>query len=185
MTTFISPKEGADRFRSLEKEIQNESVKALRRATHAWRKRAFQIFSQRGLGRVFGDEAVLGTANQRASTKQARVIIQRDRVRKTGDGLFTTGLRLRGFAALVEGGGRTRPHEIRARSGSVLGVPPQGLGTDARGKPIFATRVNQRMGARIPRNPFVEAAGRQSQDEFKRQMEIAVQRSIELAKLAN
>lgn len=184
MSTFISPKEGAARFRSLEKEIQNESVKALRRATHAWRKKAFLLFSQRGLGRVFGETAVLGTASQRASTKQAKVIIKRERVTKTGEGLFQTGLRLRGFAALVERGGRTRPHEIRAREG-VLGVPPQGLGLNARGKAIFATRVNQRLGARIRREPFVEDAGRQSEGEFKRQMEIAAQRSIELAKLAS
>ena len=184
MPTWITPKEGATRFRSLEQLMRQQSINGLRRSTHFWRKKYFEIFSRRGLGKVFGESAVLGTANQRANTNQARVIVKREPVRQAGNGLLTTGLRLRGFAALTEAGGRTRPHEIKARQG-VLGTPPAGLGTDARGKPIFATRVFQRLGARVPKHPIAEEAARQSQPEFIRQQEIAAQRAAELAKLAS
>lgn len=184
MPSWISPKEGATRFRALPKLMEREIVNGMRRSTHFWRRKSFEIFSRRGLGRVFGESAVLGTANQRANTRQARVIIKREPVRKSGNGQYTTGLRLRGFAALTEAGGQTRPHEIKARDGGVLGKPPDGVGRDSRGRPIYARRVFQRLGARIKKTPFVEDAGRQSEPEFIRQQEIAAQRSIELAKLA-
>lgn len=177
MATWITPKEGAFRFRNLAKEIEREQINGIRRATHAWRKKAFGLFSQRGIGKVFGERtAVLGRKPRGANTKQARVIIKRERVVSKGNGIYETGLLLKGFAALVEAGGRTKPHEIKAAEGGVLAWQgPSGT--------LFARRVKH-PGSQIPRNPFVEDAGRQSEGEFKRQMEIAAQRAIALAKLA-
>lgn len=174
MATWITPKEGAARFRTLGQLMEREVINALRRSTYAWRRNAFGIFSQRGLGRVFGDEAVLGNETQRASTKQARVVIKRERVRKVGD-LYETGLRLRGFAALVEAGGRTKAHPINPQPGGVLAWQgPDGA--------VFARGV-QHPGSQMPRDPFVEQAARASESEFKRQQEIAMERAAKLAKL--
>lgn len=174
MATWITPKEGAERFRKLSKEIERETVNGVRRAQRAWRVKAFTLFSQRGLGKVFGESAVLGNERQRA--KQAKVIVKRERVRALGGGVYVAGLLLRGFAALVEGGGRTKPHEIKAPEGSVLHF--QGAEGD-----VFARSVKH-PGGTVPRNPFVSDAGKQSEDEFKRQMAIAAERATQLAQLA-
>jgi len=171
MATWISPGEAAGRFRKLADLQRRELVNGARRATHVWRKRAFGLFAQRGIGRVFGETAVLGRIE---TTAQARVIIKRERVTVKGE-LIETGLRLRGFAALVEGGGTTKPHEIKPKNAEILAWPSvDGMN--------FARRVSH-PGGRIPRNPFTADAGRLSQPDFVREMDKATRKAAELAGL--
>lgn len=178
-STWITPKEGARRFRTLAQQIELQPVNALRRATNYWRNLAFSIFARRGLGRVFGNgSAVLGKKIAAGgATKQARVIIKREPPKKTGEGRYTSGLRLRGFAALVEGGGKTKPHEIKTRS-RILAY------TGRAGDKRFARSVKH-PGSVIPRNPFVEEAAREAEPRFVQEMTVARDRAIELAKLAD
>jgi hypothetical protein len=93
-------------------------LNACRRAARAVRKRAVEGFTASGIGRsIFGARAERGKSKSR--NKALTVVIPGPRVVQQGTGLLVTA-KLRGFAALVEKGGSTKPHEITGRRVGVM-----------------------------------------------------------------
>ena len=101
-----------------------------------------------------------------------------------------SGLEAMGFAALIESGGRTKPHQIKrirlggyskrrnTRTKQVAGQPP--LTFQVGGKWV-STRVVSHPGSRVPRNPFLgtgaAAAASAVPAEFERLLTQAVQKA--------
>jgi len=73
-----------------------------------------------------------------------RMFIKRDKLRKSGT-RYTTGIRAIGFAALIETGGHTLPHTIKAR-GRLLANRETGA--------VFGRAV-QHPGSRVPKEPYL------------------------------
>lgn len=179
MSVFISPGEAAKRFRTLAQEIDRQTVNAIRRGQHAARKLAFAEFAKTGIGRAFDKRKKNGQL--RDSTSQARAVIKRERVKKVGT-VYIADLRLKGFAALVEAGGQTRPHMIRPKNKPALAW--QATSGALAGKWLRFRQPVQHPGSRIPRQPFAAAAARRAGPEFGREVEVGLVKARTAAGLA-
>lgn len=107
-------------------------------------KYAVDDFTSKGVGRAIYGAKPGGVIQQKAITR-TRVTISGGRV--------VGGLKAQGFAALQEGGGRTKPHVIEPKNRKML-VFQAGRGS---GFFVFASRV-QHPGGPVKRYPFLQAA---------------------------
>lgn len=107
-------------------------------------KFAVEDFTSKGIGRAIYGASPSGVLKQRA--------IRRTKVEIKG-GRFVGGLKAQGFAALQEGGGRTKPHAIEPKNRKML-VFQAGGGS---GFFVFASKVNH-PGGQVKRYPFLQAS---------------------------
>jgi hypothetical protein len=157
-------------FRNFNERLYVREVKnAIRRAGNKGRREALERLSSRGLGRVLanlhGGRKIFTQRHGKTATGVPPLIVNLSRVRvqgQAGGRTFETGLKASGMAALIEQGGRTRPHTIQARRGVKL---------YAGGRPV------RHPGSRVPRNPFLDAGGRVAEMSLGRELEDGIVRA--------
>jgi hypothetical protein len=168
----------AIRLRQLPSELQRVERSAGRRAARKLRLAALDRFTATGLGRAIF-RARAASADEKASrTRALRAVFPMPRVESPAEGALRISYSLKGTAALVQQGGRTKAHEIVAPRAKFLSrrgaarlemarrgfVPPSlaGLGRvlalKSSGGTRFAVTVKH-PGSRIPQNRFLDAAG--------------------------
>ncbi len=150
----MTPEEMADRLR---KNWPIQSTKAveggIRRGMYYAAKLALKGVQSTGIGRGSqGNYSISGLDPRQKGVSQIkakhiRMFIKRVRLVHRGN-QWQSGLEAVGFAALIEKGGHTKPHQIRAR-GRVLANPKT--------KQVFGKAVNH-PGSRVPRQPYLGAA---------------------------
>lgn len=162
----------AVKIRQLPSAMQKVERSAARRAARALRQAALDRFTAGGVGRaIFKAKADVGKKGAR--TKALRVVFPSARVTSPGEGHLQISYTLRGFAALVELGGKTKAHEIKASGGLARkGV----LAFAARGVQLFALRVKH-PGSRIPQTRFLDAAGEKALDVLRVELEAGYQQA--------
>lgn len=105
------------RLQTLPQIMEREVKSGLRRGLTRLRSAVGDEFRSRGVGR-----SIFAVGYRKGALK---TILARERVKKSGDG-YEVGLRVKGVAAIVARGGRTRAHPIGA-AGQVLANPKTGF----------------------------------------------------------
>jgi len=140
--------EAARRLREWPKAIDKEVTLGVRRWSTAVRTAAVTRLMERGIGfSVWG----LG----KRGVTHARKYVKRLRVVKVGD-IFKAGWTISGLPALVEVGGRTKPHRIARHDGKPLRIRVGG------GRWVTVKQV-QHPGSRINARPFLAPTARAMQ----------------------
>lgn len=127
-------------------QIRNVMSAGLSRAV----KYAVEDFTSRGVGKGIFGTSPSGVVSQRMITRTP-VSIKGNR--------FVGGLKAQGFAALQEGGGRTKPHRIPKGGEAMQSF--QGTNVFS-GKQVF-TKVVNHPGSAVPRYPFLQKAMERAQ----------------------
>jgi hypothetical protein len=109
---------------------------AARSALYSARAAATKDFVSKGVGRAIWG----GGGKWKRNLAGARLIINSMKFRGAKEGPWDTGISVKGLAALVETGGKTREHLIKKRNGKALKTPIR------------------HPGSRFQRDPFLERA---------------------------
>lgn len=137
----------AKKLRTLPQIMEGETKAAMRRGQNRLRTALGDEFRQQGIGRALFGRKLTGTG--------LKTIIARERVKKTGE-LYEVGVRVKGIAAIVAHGGKTRGHGI----GSAGKVLSNRAGFFARG------RVNH-PGSQMQRDDFPGRAVSKTSGSFR------------------
>lgn len=124
----------AKKLRTLPQILEGETKAAMRRGQNRLRTALGEEFRQRGIG-----AAIFG---RRLTGAGLKTIIAREKVKKIGE-LYEVGVRVKGVAAIVAKGGRTKAHGIGA-AGKLLANPASGF--VARGRVMHPGSQLQRDG---------------------------------------
>ena len=207
MSDTVTLAQAIARLREFDRKGLRDATKsAFYRALQIGRQRAVATLGRTQLGRMVqrrGDVALELGLKSRAkkwkvdgalgSLKRSTIplIVRRAEMTPGHAGIgLRSGLEAMGFAALIESGGRTKPHQINrirlagysrkadTRAKQVAGGPP--LTFQVGGKWV-SPRVVRHPGSHVPRNPFLgtgaEAAARALPGEFERSLLQAVQKA--------
>lgn len=155
----------------LKKNWPNESDKAIRagirRGLYYASKVALRAVQNTSIGRaILGNYGISGLDKKvkgvgQLSSKQVRVFINRVAVKRRGT-KYHAGLRAQGFTALIETGGKTYKHTIRARGKKVL--------ANVGAKQVFGKSVNH-PGGPVRREPFLGRSVTSSQPRIVAEIE--------------
>lgn len=110
------------RLRTLPQIMEGETKAAIRRGQNKLRSAIGEEFRQHGIGRAIFGKRLTGTG--------MKTIVAREKVRKTGE-IYSVGVRVKGVAAIVARGERTKTHGIGS-AGKLL--VNQASGFAARGR---------------------------------------------------
>lgn len=193
--------------------FSKEVVKAIQRAVGRGRSRAADVLKRSTVGqavarrgrvraRMAKKGGYFGRAATRAELSSIRkgvipLIVKRSRVREQADyakgtRTWATGLETTGFAALIEQGGRTKPHQIKPlraegyskrRSVRAAQLASAGRLTFPIGGRWVSPKIVTHPGSRVPRNPFLETGAAHAQDQLGTQLEAAVASAAQKAGL--
>ena len=135
----MTPFQAADALERFLKKEPNLVANAIRRVVRSARTDGMNRMRSRGIG--------LALFRRRAF--DLRQIVKTIRIRQEGNAIIG-GVEVKGIAALIEMGGRTLPHPIKPKLGTMLALKlPQGR--------VFARAVNH-PGSRIPAQPSLRPA---------------------------
>jgi hypothetical protein len=152
VTFYASPK--LARLKTADQVIARETMNAIKRGQNTLRRTIAKEFASRGIGR-----AMFGKGYSKAGLK---TVIKRERPRKIGE-TYTANVRVKGIAAIVATGDRTKRHSI----GSV----GKFIGNKARG---FAARgVVRHPGSKFEPDNFIDRAVSKTAGVFPAEMEKA------------
>lgn len=141
MSGIVSAGEVARRLRAFDKLRVKSQKNALREEMKSARKRASDRFKKTSPGRS------IFKRSRRAGPRKPKMTLKTIRIRESRSvGGLVGGLELLGFLALIETGGRTRPHTIPSK-GKLLRFTPRGARQE-----IFATKVEHK-GGRVKKAP--------------------------------
>jgi len=149
-----SPAQVAVTVRNFDKLKGKAELNAFRRGLTFARGLLVNLYTTHGIGRsIFGKKK-----------GGMRLLIKRVKVQDDGNRI-KGGLEVRGIAALIELGGKTKAHEIRPKARWLAFAPTGGrigsiFGQEAR-ELVFAKLVKH-PGSRIPKTPQAERALRES-----------------------
>jgi len=163
VTLYMSGR--AKKLKTLPEIIEAETKNAIRRGQNAVRKAIGEEFRKRGIGRAIFEKKL--------NEKSLKTIIRRDRVKKTG-GLYSADVVVKGVAALVARGERSRPHRI-GRPGKVLFNPGTGFA---------ATGIVQHLGSQFKRDDFPGRAIASSGAAFRREVDKGMAKVAEMVNRA-
>jgi hypothetical protein len=140
------------------KEAPREQINAIRRGMTFARSLVIDRIRRTGVGRaLWGRKA-----------KGARLMVPRQRVTRSGN-VIHGGLLLKGLAAMIETGGRTRSHVILPKNAGVLALKLSG------GAVAFATKVVH-PGSRIPAQPSAQEAMREAVPRIAQEIDRGMQK---------
>lgn len=163
MAASLTPQEAASAFRELTKGVRKAIRTPLNEAKKKARKKMKSDFLSKRPGRsIFG-------RGRKKHGKPPLIIRSRTRYSKSKESWLVTFI-LEGFAALIEEGGTTRPHPIRAGAKKLKFDARGGGGT------VF-TRSVRHPGGRVPRKQI----GRKAVGEMFRALRPATDRSLQNA----
>lgn len=150
MSTFNSFKAYADQLRRWDQRARRKAITLGARAglRIAYRD-ATKRFASRGLGRRIWGRDVTGAGGIRKRSNLG-AFVRLQRVKWIPRGLVSA-IHLKGLAAMVEMGGRTKPHQIPKRPTRDV------LAFVSGGTTVFARKV-QHPGAAVSRDPFARPA---------------------------
>lgn len=148
------------RIKLLTKEINRVALPSVRSFIAEVRKGARKDLRRTALGKALWTKR--GRTSRRQGTRPPLVLKTiRARLSRT-EGAWIGGIRLKGFAALIETGGRTAPHTIRARSAPALVFRVDGT--------LIRTQSVRHPGSSIRRRPFIQKRMRGSIQQVQRVM---------------
>jgi ribosomal protein L5 len=163
MTVYQGPdaaKLAGEALRQFVKEQPKAELNALRRSSAYIRRQTIKAFTATGVGRaIYGVAAVRGKA--RGRTKALKVVFPMPRV-EARDAGWMLSLTLKGFAALTEIGGRTKPHAIESRDGV--------LTFKVNGSEKFGKKVKH-PGSQMPAQPYLQRAADASLPVLQKEMD--------------
>lgn len=154
-------------MRTLRKNLDKVGLPPVRAFTAEVRKAARKRLRATELG-----AALWTRSGQRARSQGTRppLVLKTIRARiSRSEGAFTGGVLLKGFAALIETGGRTSQHTIRAKNAPYLVFR-------SRSGALVRTRSVSHPGSSIRRRPFVQSEIRRSIPSVERVMRAALNR---------
>lgn len=159
MKTY-TPNQAAKALDMLEGALLLTNVRAIRRVLGRTKTLTLRAFRSRGIGRAIFGKNPAG----------ARKLIKTTRVEVIGKDFYRVGLDLKGFVALQETGGQTKPHPIRAKGSGRLAFE---------GKPGDLTRPRsvRHPGGRVARFPAAEPIMRAQAPAFVKEMEMATEKA--------
>ena len=150
--SVLSPEQAAAAMRGLSKDVVKVIAKEMNGARKRATAQARRDFRSQNPGRsIFRFKGGRGTPPLKISGRAARL--------SQSQGAFVTQLIIKGMAALIEQGGKTKP----PRGGVIRPVRAKALRFHGRGGVVFAAEVNHR-GSRVPKN---EIGRRAIEKEFR------------------
>jgi hypothetical protein len=125
------------------------------------------------------------------------LIVTRSKVRERldfakGTRSWSSGLETRGFAALIETGGRTKSHPIkplraegysRKRAVAAAQLAAAGRLTFPIGGRWVSPKIVTHPGSRVPRNPFIASGAAHAQEQLEPQLEQGISDAVKKAGL--
>lgn len=175
---------------------------AISRAVGAGRKQALDRLKRSTVGRAVARRGKVAARQAKALgwskadiafTKKTGIplIVKKSPLKERNDlgagrRTFSGGIETMGFAALIETGGRTKSHSIkpiraegysRKRSKRAAQLAAAGHLTFQIGGRWVSVKTVTHPGSRIPRNPFMESAGRKAEDVLGPELEIGLQKA--------
>lgn len=147
MPQVFTPLAFAAALRAVGPDINRRIANAMGAGLSRAERFAAEDFASKGVGKA------IFYGGPRDVLKQGA--IRRTKIAISG-GRITGSLVAQGFAALQEGGGRTKPHIIEPKNRRMLAFGVKG-GFGFGGDMVFARRVNH-PGSRVARFPFMQAA---------------------------
>lgn len=147
----LTPEQMATRLRTEWPKASAEAIgKGAKRGLDYAAKLALREVQKTGLGRAligrYGISGLDKLAQGALRIKHVRIFISTAKLDHRGN-LYYSGLVAKGFSALIETGGKTKPHGIDASPGKIL--------ANVKTREGFGKHVHH-PGSRVPREPYLE-----------------------------
>lgn len=136
------------RLRTIPQIMEGETKAAIRRGQNKLRTAVAEEFRTRGIGAAIFRDGYSASA--------MKTILAREKVKKRGE-VYEVGLRVKGIAAIVAKGDRTKAHKIKPQRGTVLANPATGF---------FARGAVDHPGSRFQRDDFPGRAMERTRGAF-------------------
>lgn len=172
VTFYMSGK--VKRLQTLPQIMERETRAAIRRGQNRLRKAVGEEFRARGVG-----QAIFRRGYSKGALK---TILARERVKKVGDS-YEVGLRIKGIAAIVGRGDRTKAHTIKPSkwSGDSVSTIKAGSGILAnKANGFFARGPVAHPGSKFERDDFAGRALGRTRGEFRAEVDKGMSRVAEV-----
>jgi len=148
----MTPAEAARAFRLFDDKLQRKVIgNAIRRGVRAAAAAALKRVRERGLGRALWTNR---NSKRKGISGTPPLIVRASRVKRSGP-TWSAGITAHGVAALIQTGGRIKPHKITAKLAKRL--------VFKLGDRWIATKSVRHPGASVQAQPFLEQAAREAE----------------------
>lgn len=160
----MTPSEAVLRLNRFIVAERNAILRGLKRGVGRARKPALERLRASGVGRAL-------TTRKKGLPGTPRLIVSVSRAKQTGPESFEVALQAKGMAALIDQGGRTKPHAIEAKSDQLLSFQARD------GRSVHVRRVSH-PGSNVPRVSSLEPALRGAEPGVAREIQLELGNAV-------